>query len=758
MISFKINGKALVLLPGTEVSLVFANAALSDDLQDDFSLPFTVPVRGNEMILASVHDLAIHERITVFRRVVLEYNGVAQKTGDLYVEQVNETRISLSFSITGFISALKGIRLPEMDMGEAIQTNGVRDYAKAVNLEAWPQASCCFPMYYAPQFYGDENPDWMPRNAKEWEPGESYVANDIVTDTYGSPVAYEFTYQRKYGSGAVTPPAITPSIWRRTSFGIVNHWDWTTEAFLENTTTENFYSMSPCFYLKYILQKAFASLGYTVGGSFFADPRYDRLFLYNNTALDSGSQSAYFLAHQTGTISAPGTPPPPVRVPGQDDINLPNQDPTGVWDPVNMRWQCPSAGSFTFRVYVPYTPGPAPDILKIAMMREGTPDVEIASANHSSVLMEDHNLSTFTINMAAGNVGMWYYFSAKRYNPEIPFALHGCWIEGWKNESSVINQFSNNITPARHVPDMEFAELLLDLKALYGIKVTVDAETAHATLNYAQGVLNSTPVDITKQVRSSIDIDIASRAAGVTWAWEAPDSGGEAPDVSLLIKQGEYASYADVPTAAGPGLYCLVLADRRLLVSRFDAVSGYVWYQTGHLLAPYTIGDSTGAEKRPKLAPLPSATVGVQLQEFLVPAVQDKCTSAFFTSAKGQASLLAGFFHGMQPNMDGTLYPYASSYRYRMDGTPIPGVVEMDWTSDHGPIASHQQQLAEAQVFADPLTCDLEVDMDFIVARKHETLVLVQGQRCLITSLPITLTDGKGVIIAKKAKLLKLRN
>lgn len=764
MIGFRINGIPLVLFPNTSVNVQFIAAALSDDLQDDFSLPFAVPRAGNERVLGHVHDIALHQRTIKFTGASMEYMGVQRKTGVLYVEQADEERISLSFTITGFIGKLRGLRLPQMNMGAPILTGGVAAYAKAVNTQAWPANPCCFPMYYAPEFYGEENPGWSPGSVSDWTPGGTFDLNAFVRHTFGSPVLHEFIYQHitVYNAG---PPAEDPVNWRRTAFGIVNHWDWENEVFFENDTASSFYAMSPCFYLKHILQQAAAHLGMKVRGSWFTDNRYDRLFLYNNQALDKGAQSAYFMAHQTGTTTftahvLSGTTPVAERLPAQDETTPPNQDGANVWDPVNMRWQCPSAGSYTFRVYLPFSFTNSDQLLGVLLMREGAPDSFVLTQEHS-ITFPYSGLSTFNFTATAADVGQWFYFRPQLVSMAsftfLPLTIANSWVEGWKNESTIINQFSDTITPSEHVPDMELSDLLLDLKSIFGLAVTVANEGAELVLDYAADKLRATPVEMTTQVRSPISIDLNRRSEGFAWKWPQ-NAGSDAPDLPSLVKQGEYTCYSDVPPPDGPGCWCVVLADRRILTSKYDSTNGYVWQQSGQHLPAKVVGDAAAAsEVSPSLGLFDSRVVGVKLRDFLVPYVQDQCRSKLFIRNQGTASLLIGFFHGMQPNLEGTLYPYASSFGYRMDGFLV-SYPELDFASDRGPVALHQQALAEARVAADPITCDLEVSPDYLDGRLYERPQLIHGQRCMVVSLPVTLADGRGVLIARKSNLLRLPN
>ena len=52
----------------------------------------------------------------------------------------------------------------------------------------------------------------------------------------------------------------------------------------------------------------------------------------------------------------------------------------------------------------------------------------------------------------------------------------------------------------------------------------------------------------------------------------------------------------------------------------------------------------------------------------------------------------------------------------------------------------------------------MEVSPDFIDGRLYERPLMIHGQRCLVVTMPVKLGDGRGVLIAKGVKLIKLHN
>ena len=138
-----------------------------------------------------------------------------------------------------------------------------------------------------------------------------------------------------------------------------------------------------------------------------------------------------------------------------------------------------------------------------------------------------------------------------------------------------------------------------------------------------------------------------------------------------------------------------------------------------------------------------------------MPLITGQGSSKYYGDGARSSEAILGLFHGMQPNAAGHRYPMASDMRYRMDGSAA-GAVDLAWPEL---VATHQADLVSAQVEADPLQFDLELSsFEQLSAFTADPLVLIHGQRCLLTRLPVKLTMQAGALLARGCRAIKLLN
>ncbi len=758
MIGISINGQQLVLFPDTSVDIEFSTAAIDQEIADDHSLPFSVPKAGNEELLGFATEFGVHRRQVVFQGAMLWYDGVPRRPGVVYIEHVEDDSVDLSFTVEGFVSLTRGKRLPELFLPPPIETGGVKDHAKAVNLQAYPAATHCFPMYHAPGFYGSKNPAWNP-SAAQWEYMHLYAANEKVTHWYGQYVRLPLGWiSLQNGNAGIEPNDAHPLWWKRTAYAIVNHWDWDDGEFLVNTTDVALYTLSPVFYLKHILQECFATLGLTVTGTWFEDARYDSLILFNQHPLDAVSRSKYFRASQVGSITWTTENIATRRLPAQDETNHPNTDPDGLWNNDEMVFYPGEAGMWTFRCWVPPVI-PAGNYLTVHLYRwwpgMGWILFDLRTYTQANVASGWDGLTSFDIDVEPGQTAAGYYYSAG-YGPQQSITIEGAWVDGWKHSVVLNNVPSDTIVPNEHVPDMELGDLLLDLKTAFGIKVIPDMARGTVSLSYASADLTERlPVDLTPQLRSPVSIQVSDRKPGLHWSWPS-DEDDDAPDLSNYVDQGTYDNIAAVPPPIGLGYYCTVTADQRVYVSALGETTGYLWYPAGYAPSDATVGDPDRAEDRTtEIRPARATVVSVQDQLFQVPLVPGRGSSKYYAEGASTSKPHIGLFHGMQPNQAGHTYPMASDLRYRMDGQAV-GAVDLDWRTL---VQLHHQGIAETWVGADPIEFDLQLtDLDQLSQLSASPTVLIHGQRCLLLSIPLKLDTQLGPLIARGVRAIKLLN
>jgi hypothetical protein len=678
MLELRVNNIPLVLPPGTAQDIEFINSFLSEGLEDAFSMPLRAPWRGNEATLGFLNELALRERTVRIERVQLWYQGTPRHVGVLYTEHSDDDGVDLSFSVEGFISRCKELKMGEMDLGPTITVDNIRDHAKAVSTLAWPAAPYAFPMHYNPEFYSPEgNPHWFP-DRREWEAGSSYAINDLVTYRQDGIIAREWDYQCIVANSGSTPPPDAPAQWRRVAFGICNHWDWENDEYFANNEDGNFFNLVPWFYLKELLTRAARALGYRVAGDFMEDVAYNSRVVYSNYALDGGRRTMYFRASQVDEFSHEYGDTTPVRLQAPEDSTAPNTDPDSVWDTAGFIWKVPEAGSFLFKVHVKqYQPNvTSPGYCTCYMRKEGTDqfyDEIYGQAGGSDAITPStpvlgepgwwEAILTFGATFPSGSIGEEWYFDV---NSGVSSRYQDCWVQGWKLDPDIINGYINTIRPADHAPDCSFGDLLLSLRDEFRLRIA--PLNGELRLDYLRGQDGTPLKDITPQVRSTVGIDTSSAHSGLTIGYDIDT--GDIPDLSKLLDRGRFVLEADLPAPFGPGEYAVVLSTRQLYISEQVLYDPYfVWKPRGWYLPARTFGDAANAQEIKVLfGPLFLDRVDTNGKQAIVPTITEGGQSSYFRSGANPPSPRMANYLGQVP------FDPVCAGAIILTGAGIPGV------------------------------------------------------------------------------------
>lgn len=761
-LELRVNGKALALYADTEADMELVNAVLAAGMEDSYSLPFRVPVAGNEVALEHVAELGVAGRTLEFDNAELWHQGVRLARGVLEVTDSEEQgEVSVSFSIEGFVSLIQGLPMNEVDYGEPIVTDDIVNHAVDRNDEQWPTASHCFPMYFNPSLHGNANPNWYP-DAPEWSASTTYNVNDLVTRDTGTIVRRTRRYQCISGPHSNQDPETATSYWRETAFGIVNHWDHATPTFFTNSgSTAEYYAMVPWFYLKYYVQKALAHYGLTPTGEWWNDTRYHQRVVMNNTTLDRPRLDHFFHAMQTGgpvSVSGNGElltggDPEPYRLPCDDESTVPASDADGVWDNSGFKWTCPAAGTYMFRAWVPPVFHYNGQTVWVGLYKDGSPDTMVQGRSHASNSINKWGgLMQFQVTCTGGDVGSTYYISAF-YTDGSPFTFENCWVQGWRVVSAAFAEFDTVIDPADHAPAMTVDEFLLDLRDTYNLHLRVDRSSGTVHMDYAERTLDRERLDWSGRQRSRVALDHTRRVKGYRYAWDV-DTGDEV-DLRQLHLLEEYDCLTDVTAPGGPGVYAVIKSSRELLVSGIEGSGNYVWYLKGYLLDEVVVGDEEEATTvTPRLGPMMMVTLSSNGEDFLMPMIDEEGNSRFFPTGKHEASLRVADYLGKQNNANAVRYPFATPWgRSCEDGSRLQNV-DMNWEDDYGPYTLHHARLAALRVNGDPVRMDVELDHPALLNRDYERVVHMNSQDYLVERLPVKL--GRGPLLAEMAELVRI--
>lgn len=757
MVELRINGKAVVLQRGAQVEIEHLSTLLSEGIEDSFSLPFTVPIDGNEQVLGHAAHIALKDRPTKWEHVELWAHGVLRHPGTLHLENVLETELEVSLSVEGFVSELGDKRLRELDMGTESFAEAV-DHAEAVNAVTWPEAPYCFPMYRCIDLYDrDLNPDWYP-NASQWAVDQAYTVDDIVEYESGAPVRRKWIYQciqAHTASGLITPDD-DPSYWQRLSNGTVNLWNFIHSYFPENSSA-NYWTLVPWPYLKEVVKRTLAALGYQATGDWMDDERYHRVVLAGNTTLDDETKDRYFHVANANEDTYSGTGPDDFLLVADDESTVPYEDAGGVWS--GNAWTCPQAGFFTFRIKLKCTTSRYTDLL--VTLGELTPSwvflTNVFGTTGAPAAEHEHSI-VFSYSFGAGDVGKEFAFcvqppSAVTVDQDV--IVQTFIVQSWVLSDGQVNGFQRYVDFARHVPDMTVAEFLLEVRDLFGLRLKPNSMDGTVRLDYRIGALQRQR-DISTLLRSTARIEPSSAQSGVRLSFA--NANEETPELAGLYPTQQVDSAADLTSPTGPRQYATVANERRIYLSQFlpIGIGGFYWYPDGTRLEEAGAPAGEGV-RRIDLNARP-VRMGYQVNQanvFLVPVLEGKGESAFFRQAGDDIGMQLAIYHGLVDNGAGAMYPFASPYDLDQEGDSIADVT-LDLVGAKGLVEQAYAGWLDL-VGGDAVVVDLEVDAPDLFGQLFDDVLLLHSQPCLLMTLPLVLDDRPLPTIARGARLLKLR-
>ncbi|MBL8000401.1 MAG: hypothetical protein JNL05_00450 [Flavobacteriales bacterium] len=763
MIDLRVNGRSLKLQPGTTVPMELLNSALAGGLEDSFSLPFDVPIEGNEDVLGHAHMLEHAARTTSWRGAELWANGQPKHRGVLYLENVEDGLLQLSFSVDGFVAQLGDDTLKDVDYGGRInvsdETNKLVDWAKARNQEAYPTASHCFPMHFNPELQAGDNPSWYPDH-QAWRSNQSYTINDLVSFEEGSPVRRAVNYQCVGNTSPGESPATTPAKWRRTAFGVVNHWDHASATFFENNPTDgNQYALVPFFYLKWVLAKAYARLGYTLQGDFMADARTHQLALYNNTSLDDGSRAGYLCVTHSTAVSMPANNG---VLPSDTESGSGYADPNSLWNNSTYRFTCDAAGRRVFDIAFNITPA-QPGWYRF-VIRDAVTQAVLTSVQDTTIGTPLTGTARLVVDFVSGHVGtdwelvleVWRNVSANGgiFPAKQTSTLNSVTITSWRYDSTnLLNAMALVIDPQDHVPDQRLAEFILDVCDLFTLERRYDHGARVAYLNYRKHVLSDAPADATAAVRSTPKLRLQELPTG--YRFKHPDFDDRAEDLSGRTREADVPTEQDLTTPPSTRCYVVVRNSRRVYVSKHGADGNLYWWPAGWYLPPVTVGSTEEpSEVAPNWGPMRMEVITSNGEPFLVPMIEEAGNSPVFSTTGNAPSLRLVMYHGVVDNRNSVQYPFASSWGLD-DRANDAGDMTLEWSGERGLLplyaGSYFDRLAKAEV--------VELDLaatDVVLAAVENAPLLVMHQRCLVERLPLTYGDGQAPPVAAGARLYRL--
>jgi hypothetical protein len=778
MLYLELNGRQLLLPANTRATVEHVNPLFADGLEDSFSLPMELPAEGNEEALKHVHQLPLAERTIEFDNARLGHDGQALFPGKLHVLSTTERSVRATFSIEAFVSRLRGVTLPQTLQDEFIDLLDEL-LNQSISFSLRPNyvdgGKCQFPMFLAPDLYGDSNPGWNDK-AQDYEATQSYEINQEIRFTRNDGYERTEVWQCIDPTTPGQTPLTHPLKWNKAQYGVANAWDRASNQHHLNTLSGNFYCLVPWFYLKWILKKALAYVGYTPVGEFMDDERTHEQSLPNLTTIDqlnSADSDYYFRAAQTDP--APFVPADgwqQFRVPGDNDSTLPNQDSDNRWDPTDRTFTLDTAGDWRFQITVevnvrrPSTQRPR--LIFYLMNAAGTP-----LASYVYFLPRDSNRITGYLNytFSAPDVGQEFHFVVvQRPNgsaaPTWPLVETDAYlnseVRGWLVlEAPTVSIPDDTITVARHVPDVTLLSFLQAVGDAYNLRLIPDEGSKTLRMDYRDTVVRevySTLVEASARQVGSIEIDHQRAVKGIKLAWDI-DTNNE--DEDKLVNAAEYISILDLPPAFTSGQLAVLKSTRTLLKSAFRN-GEYVWTEAGYHVPDVVIGEADGAKEiTPECKPVHMTLITKDDKEYLVPVIEGRGTSAWFHNEGDRSTIYLCEFK-KQKSSDGTVInvPGARSWGYGWNEEDISGTT-LEWDRDddifQGMYQACYKHWANMLVNAEPVTMSLLVDGPWMRGREWQRMLHIHGQNYLMERVPVEYGGHNTPLVARDGYLYRLR-
>jgi len=703
----EVNG-SFIDLSDASVRLEKVNPAFISDLyQGNYSFPFNAPAtEKNLKTFGFANYIDVSNRVTDYDCYVYLF-GIPYQKAKLRITKGKKR--SFSIVVSEGIKALKNAdkKLSEIDLGDDIilgttpTTKGGAVFNIASN-QNWANSPITFVPFYAPGFYDGNNSDFN---------------------------------------------------------GVVNRQDSVNGAFYTNTITSgNNECLVPFIYFFWLLNRIFELEGLTPGGSFWSNPEYSKLLLFNNLALDAGTEDS-------NTFVKPASQ---YTYNAFSDISF-QLGPEGTYDNLQA-WQAPQyiikkTGLYQFDFFLDIimyqVPGQTNYAIQFGVQYDSQVPVSVWFDTSTQVFSKNFSL---TINAGPGDVGKYVVLTYLKNNiavtvPNPLFAVKtSSYVLVTELSSTPINTHADRVILKNHMPDWTVGEFLKEVKNL-GVNFDFDFMNGKVNMDTVKNLLeDSTVEDWTGNAAPDYEMSLEEKGNGFTVEYEFNDTETIVKkDESRFI--GEYITRSDFPSPTSK--YQQAIAKDTNTIYQVTDSGAQVWTSQGFNYSPHIIGRGTSGHKC-KLAPMMMANANLtggtaDQNSALLPYMPGKGSSPMFGIGLNNNFFRLVFLRGENqigpvPVQKGGVYLYASTgiyginknivgnYSFRLDNTT--GILRRN--IDKLYTAINEGALVEKELF---------LDAKQVLTVKASSKRMIDYNLYFIKSLSISIRNK---ISKVKAILLKL--
>lgn len=558
VLEIEVNGGFLDLTERTFRLELVNSMFVNDVFQGDYSFPYSVSAtQNNTNLLKQVNYIEKSDKIVEYT-CTLYLHGLPRFTGKLKVTR--STINTIWFTIHTGIRALNNIdkKIKEIDLGPDIllgntQAELLANAKAATQNGDWKQYPYVFVPFNAPNFFNGLNPDYL---------------------------------------------------------GVVNRVNSTTGNLLANDflTVNNKYLFVPWIFLFYFLDRIFKAERLVPSGSFWNDPEYSKILLFNNKSIDTRSEKRNLLLIGRNFKSY-NTDNEKIEF----DLGINCFDSQGNYDFTNQEYTITEAGTYSIKYRLecyPQRAGITPSFFKIdgGSFVFVFDNIEYNTLRQSATRFSNKsdwvilNLE-FKIVAGSGHIGKTFYL---KYNRPTSFNQGGSYIDmkGGYNETSLqhtwmqVNRLDElAVAPQKlikfsnHIDDTTVGELLSEIKK-WGVNFDFDFTNGKVNMDIADNLLrHGDEIDLNGKAEAIYEVDFQNKGKGHTISYEFSDEDKAKLKLKPELFAGEWNDYGYFPSVSKEGEWIIDKATNEIYIAKRDAVYGYWWENSGHNYADYLIGN-----------------------------------------------------------------------------------------------------------------------------------------------------------------------
>ena len=372
---------------------------------------------------------------------------------------------------------------------------------------------------------------------------------------------------------------------------------------LANSTSSvnNKYNLVPWLFLFYVLNQIFKENNLTPSGSFWQNPEFSKLLLFNNRALDLRPESFNTVVRQpdfsvrnynaTGQALDMDLGPP-----GTYDNPL-------AWDDVNNEYIVQVAGFHKFQttmlVKLNTTAGVPPAYLRggsFELYFDGVLQFERSMPDQSIFQLEtvDRGIG-FERNMTAGDIGkaiqIRYKKSTSTFQTQTFLEVRAATMKVTIDAATLASVPSNYLSYKNHVTEWTAGELLAEVKKL-GVNFNFD-KPGEVIMDTATELLSTAKVlDLSKNAEPELENNFEETQRGYKIAYEFESDTETNLKLDPALYLGEIATSTDLPASNTEGQWVVVSNTNEIFKVIKNGANLNEWKLAGYNYSPFTVGNA----------------------------------------------------------------------------------------------------------------------------------------------------------------------